>query len=250
MKIGICALTSNLEDALELCHSNTIINHIEIGIDNINNCEKLREYLDEIKNLGLSVGIHLPLELNTAEDINVIRDSWVDFVKTVHNKLDFIPIDYYNLHLGHVMTNRLNRNRREYLDNTVDFLDKLRDIDNFKITIENNYTKGGDFSNIGTNVEDFKYIFQNTKNRNLHFCYDTGHDLINNSDYFQIGDKFKVVHLSDNNGKIDQHLGIKDGNLSEYMIRKALSSNSEYLVLEMGLGYVKKSSNHLKENYL
>ena len=81
MKIGISALIFNIEEALKICEENKEINHIEIGIDNLSDCDKLKIYKDKINDLNLSVGIHLPMELNPCEDIVYIRDSWVKFVK-------------------------------------------------------------------------------------------------------------------------------------------------------------------------
>ena len=42
MRIGISALTFNLKEALKICENNKEINHIEIGIDNINDCEEVK----------------------------------------------------------------------------------------------------------------------------------------------------------------------------------------------------------------
>ena len=80
MKIGISALKFNLEDALNICKKNKKITHIEMGIDNLEDVEALKKYKDEINKLNLSISIHLPMELNTCEDIKFIRNSWVDFI--------------------------------------------------------------------------------------------------------------------------------------------------------------------------
>ena len=120
MKIGISALKFNLEDALNICKKNKKISHIEMGIDNLEDVESLKKYKDEINKLNLSISIHLPMELNTCEDIKFIRNSWVDFICEMDKilSLDF-DIKYYNAHLGYIMTSRLEKNRQKYLDNTV-----------------------------------------------------------------------------------------------------------------------------------
>ena len=101
MKIGISTLKFNLEDALNICKKNKKISHIEMGIDNLEDVESLKKYKDEINKLNLSISIHLPMELNTCEDIKFIRNSWVDFICEMDKilSLDF-DIKYYNAHLG------------------------------------------------------------------------------------------------------------------------------------------------------
>ena len=127
MKIGISALKFNLEDALNICKKNKKISHIEMGIDNLEDVEALKKYKDEINKLNLSISIHLPMELNTCEDIKFIRNSWVDFICEMDKilSLDF-DIKYYNAHLGYIMTSRLEKNRQKYLDNTVEFLNEQK----------------------------------------------------------------------------------------------------------------------------
>ncbi len=253
MHIGISVLLSNIEEGLRLCRNNPIITHIEVGIDNLNDCEKLQMYKGEIDNLNLSMGIHLPLELNTCENVEFIRDSWIDFVSIVCNKLKDFNIKYYNLHLGYARSQILKDYLTKYLNNTVDFFDKLSlrdDTKNEIFTLENTYSKGGDIYCIGNNMEIFRYIFNNSMNKNLYFCYDSGHDLINRSDYFSLSDKFKVIHLSNNYGKEDEHLGLSNGLLSDCMIKKMINSDAEILVLEMNLDEVKNSISYLEKTYL
>lgn len=75
MKVGISALLFNMEEAIEICKSEKSIKHIEIGIDNLEECEKLLRYKKDFEELNLSIGIHLPMELNTCENIIYIRNS-------------------------------------------------------------------------------------------------------------------------------------------------------------------------------
>ena len=80
MRLGISALLFNLDKALELCREVDKINHIEVGIDNLDECIKLSKYKGEFDKLNLSLGIHLPMELNSCENIKYIRKSWIDFI--------------------------------------------------------------------------------------------------------------------------------------------------------------------------
>lgn len=241
MRLGISALLYNLEDALEICDRIESINHIEIGVDNISQCIDLYRYKDRIEKMNLSIGIHLPMELNTCENIEFIRDKWVEFIYEMKSELSNFDIKYFNLHLGHVMTNRLTKNRNKYLDNSIKFLQKISLYIDENISIENVYTKYGDYSNLGNLVNDFEYIFSKIQN-NITFCYDTGHDLINKSDYLEkLQNKISVIHLSDNDGLEDTHIGIGRGVLPKGTIRKVLDLNPEYLVLEIDYKYIEES---------
>lgn len=248
MKIGISALPFNLEEALDICCKNKKIEHIEVGIDNLEDIDILKKYKDRIQNLNLSISIHLPMELNTCENIKYIRNSWIDFICEIDKVLsvDF-DVEYYNLHLGYVMTNRLDKNRQKYLKNTVEFLDnnKLNQKLNGKIiSIENTYSKGGDFSNVGDRVDDFNYIFNNIVSKDVCFCYDTGHDLINKSNYSQISYITKIIHFSDNNGIEDLHIGYKKGILTDEIFDKIKEINPDYLILEINFDDIEYTINY------
>ena len=142
-RIGISSLIFNLDKALKICEDNKSINHIEIGIDNIFDCDILKKYKEKIKNLNLSVGIHLPMELNPCEDIEFIKQKWIEYIILLNKNLNFLDISYYNMHLGYVITNRLKKNKEKYLNNIVNFFEEISLKEkNLPITIENTYTKG------------------------------------------------------------------------------------------------------------
>ena len=94
MRLGISALLFNLDKALELCREVDKINHIEVGIDNLDECIKLSKYKGEFDKLNLSLGIHLPMELNSCENIKYIRKSWIDFI----NKIEEYKKNLYKKH--------------------------------------------------------------------------------------------------------------------------------------------------------
>lgn len=241
MKLGIGALLFNLEEALEICSKTKEINHIEIGIDNLWECERIYEYKEQFEKLRLSIGIHLPMELNSCENIDYIRNSWVEFLYNMSIQLDDLNISYFNMHVGYVMTTRLNKNKTKYLENSISFLKNIKTYKNTLISIENTYSNCGDYSNVGNIWQDFEYIFSKVNN-NIKFCYDTGHDLINSSDYIEnLKSKIEIVHLSDNDGVEDTHVGIGMGILSYKKINDVLTLTPKYLVLEMGYEYIEET---------
>ncbi|MCR1954036.1 sugar phosphate isomerase/epimerase [Clostridioides mangenotii] len=232
MKIGISALVYDIDLALTICKQYENITHLEIGVDSISDCKKLNTYTDKIYDLGLSIGIHMPMELNACEEVDYIRMSWIKFFEDIYNELQKLDVRYYNFHLGYAITNRLEKNRMKYLDNCIDFFNNIN-IDS-KITLENTYSKGGDLSNIGTTYNDFEYIFKGIKKDGVFFCYDTGHNLINRSNYIEnLMAKIRLIHLSDNDGLNDQHIGIGEGLLKDEQIKRILEINPEYLILEI-----------------
>ena len=52
MRIGISALLCNMEKALKICRENKMINHIEIGIDSIDDCRQLRKYVPDFEEIS------------------------------------------------------------------------------------------------------------------------------------------------------------------------------------------------------
>ena len=245
MNLGISSLLYNLNDALDICSIFKEINHIEIGIDNLYECKELNKYKSRIDEMGITIGIHLPMELNTCEKVEYIRNSWVEFICKIDNDLRDFDIKYYNMHLGYAITNRLNKDKIKYLDNSINFLDNISMSISKKISIENVYTKHGDYSNIGNQVEDFEYIFSKVKD-NISFCYDTGHNLINNSNYIKtLKEKISIIHLSDNNGIEDMHIGIGRGILSKDNIIEVLNLKSDYIVLEIDYMYIEETIDKL-----
>lgn len=242
MKIGISALIFQIKDALDICREYKCIRHIEIGLDNIEECKILKTYLDEIIELNLSIGIHLPMELNTCENIRYIRNSWIKFIEKINKELNDFNIVYFNMHLGYVATNRYTKRKNEYLKNSISFLNTVASILNCNLTIENTYSNGGDISNIGTSVDEFEYIFNNVNKNNIKFCYDTGHNLINKDEYMELlKNNIGLIHLSDNDGKKDMHIGIGKGILDLNHIKEIIDLNLEIMILEIDYSEIKNS---------
>lgn len=247
MKVGISSILFNLEEAIEICKNEKIINHIEVGIDNIEECNILLKYKEIFKQLNISLSIHLPMELNTCESVIYIKNSWIDFINKIYKELKPLDIKYFNMHLGYAMSNRLNKNREKYLNNSVKFLNDKNLNNEILISIENTYSNDGDFSNLGNKVSDFEYIFNNSINENLCFCYDTGHFLINPSNYIEkLSHNTRIIHLSDNNGLYDEHIGIGKGILSKRHIEEILRMNVDYLILEINYEDIKSTLLNLK----
>lgn len=248
MNLGISALLYNLNDAIDICNRFKEIKHIEIGIDNLYECKELYKYKSKIDEMEITIGIHLPMELNTCENVEYIRNSWIDFICKIDEELNDFDVKYYNMHLGYAITSRISKNRVKYLNNSINFLQNKKLPINRNISIENVYTKHGDYSNIGNQASDFEYIFNKVPN-NISFCYDTGHNLIDRDNYIEkLNKKINIIHLSDNNGIEDSHIGIGRGILSKNEIIEILSIESDYIILEINYMYIEETITELS-NY-
>lgn len=238
MRIGISALVHELEKAILICKENDMITHIEVGIDNLYECNKILNFYNEFLENDISIGIHLPMELNTCENVEYIRNSWAKFINTMEGSLDCLDIRYFNMHLGYVIKNRFELNKKKYLDNTISFIKELEC--NKDIFIENTYTNGGDLCNVGTMPDEFEYIFSNIDKAK--FCYDTGHKLISKESFLpRLKEHVRLVHLSDNDGKKDSHIGIGKGKMELNKIEEVINLNPNFIILEVGYKHIKES---------
>lgn len=233
-----------IKEKIEICKK-LRFNHIEVGIDNLEDWNYLYRNKDELTKNNISIGIHLPMELNTCDPIKKANEFWLDYFYENYKKGKTLNVRYYNLHLGYGLKNKVEKNRIGYLNNTINFLLKFFDnIDDVDIYIENTYSKSGDLINLGNKMSDFEYLFANVTKYNLGFCYDTGHNLINKDAYLSsLSDNIRLVHLSDNDGNEDLHLGLSEnGLLTEKDIKDILEiKNNKYLVFEMNGKYLNES---------
>ncbi len=82
------------------------------------------------------------------------------------------------------------------------------------------------------------YVFNNIQNKNLKFCYDSGHEnkLKRKQDFLKYyTDKTTVVHLHNNNGDDDEHNLLQNGTINLKVLANKLAklNNCEFLTLEI-----------------
>ncbi len=241
----------DLKEKIKICKE-IGFNHIEVGIDHLEEWEFVYEEKESIQRNGMTLGVHMPMELNACENINYIQKYWMKFFIDHYNKGREINVKYYNLHLGYGLKNKVKKYREKYLENALYFfytlLEKIKDAD---IYIENTYSHEGDLINLGNKVVDFQYIFKKIHKNNFGFCYDTGHALIDKDDYISsLNNHIKLLHLNDNDGKEDLHLGLNEnGRLKETEIQYLLKlENLQYMVLEMDKKFLKNSKKIISKN--
>lgn len=244
MRIGFSSMAYEIKEKIKICEK-LGFNHIEVGIDNLEDWNYLYHNKDEFIKNDISIGVHMPMELNTCDPIKMANKFWLDYFYENYKKGKVLNVRYYNLHLGYGLKNKVEKDRIGYLNNTANFLLQfLNNIDDVDIYIENTYSKNGDLINLGNMMSDFEYLFKNVTKYNLGFCYDTGHNLINKDEYLNIlSEKIRLVHLSDNDGNEDLHLGLSEnGLITEKDIKDIVEiKKNKYLVFEMNTKYLNES---------
>lgn len=241
MRIGLSAHSKNLFRAAEKCNEYGC-NHIEIGVDNMSDWEYVKRQIESLRSHGISIGVHMPLEMNPCERVEFIRESWLELLRKSLDIGRELDVKYYNIHLGYGISSFVEKDRSEYLENGAQFLKKAANLSNGSlICIENMYGKGGYIQNLGTCSKDFEYIFENTKG--IGFCFDLGHSLISRGDYIsRLAENTKLAHISSNDGREDLHRGIESTRAHDLTIQDILKlKNIEYVVLEMKEEHVAKS---------
>ncbi len=246
MRIGISAHASSLGRAMGKCIEYGC-NHIEVCVDNMSDWEDIKSHSELLKSCDISIGVHMPLEINPCERVVFIRKSWQDFLRKSIEVGMTLEVKYYNFHLGYGISNFVKKDRHLYLENGARFLKEVEYISNgSQIFIENMYDKGGYMENLGTCSGDFEYVFENTEK--IGFCFDLGHSLISQGEYIDLfGENIILTHISSNDGIDDIHIGIQSTSAHDESIRKILSlKNLEYVVLEMKEEYVARSYEKIK----
>jgi sugar phosphate isomerase/epimerase len=234
LKLGISILARELETKLNLLKKlETKIDYIEIGVDRLTDWKYIKKHSNKLR--CFEINIHLPLDIANF----MYNENYFEKIINLNLKLGRnYNIIYYNMHLG----KKICEDRRLNLDIIVQ---KLKKIDKYivdeYITIENIYQ---DYL-LGNKRNDFNYIINNLKSKNIKFCYDIGHDFITKENFFEDIDilkNTKVIHLSNNNGEIDQHLGINllEKNIfDEKYLKYLIGLNKDYYLLEVKDEYIK-----------
>lgn len=249
MKIGFSILARKIESSKHVIDEMIGIgfNHIEVGIDDIEEWKYIKRL--KVKRKDISIGIHMPMEMNPSESIECIRRSWASFFEEIIRRGNEINIAYYNLHMGYGIKKRLLNNRENYLQKQVCFFEGLvNKVDCGFISLENTYFESGEMVRLGYQESDFDYVFN--RNDKLEFCYDTGHSLISGGRWNgNCKDRMKIAHLSNNDGISDCHWGInKKGKFNlDDLIGISKNKGLEFIICEMAEQDLKASFKIIKD---
>ncbi|MBQ3021324.1 MAG: deoxyribonuclease IV [Bacilli bacterium] len=156
---------------------------------------------------------HAPYIVNLANDLDPSKyDFSINFLKNEVSRLETLGIKYLVLHPG----SSVGIEKYHALDNIINGLNNiLYQNCNVVILLE---TMSGKGTELGTNLEEIKYIIDNIKEKNnIGVCLDTCHlndsgiDISKFDDYLdlfdkEIGiDKIKCIHINDSKNNIGDH---------------------------------------------
>jgi sugar phosphate isomerase/epimerase len=176
----------------------------------------------------VTFGLHLPIaKFNPATFNEETLDTWNKCLPVIQK----LQVKYVLLHLGkHVST-------RQGMENVVQFIQKMlvELPKNTKVVIEN--VPNEEYS-IGTSVDELIEIINRVQSDRLFIMFDTGHGFMNcesdeefMKEFEKATDYLFGLHISDNHGEEDEHLGIGEGKISF----KQLFLNCKELKLELVL---------------
>ena len=193
---------------------------------------------DLINGRDIEVVLHLPHggvdnDLCTGNEENIQR-----FYDAIDYGRQFNATKY-TLHLG-------SSKYKNYLDNAVKVLKKLCSYTDAYIMIENMPSS----HEVGYNLEEMKYLFDNTNMENCKLIYDTGHGHVSFKDtnkeieFLQcFKDRLMHMHICDNDSTRDAHAPIGKGNIEFKKLFDSIKGYKELYCLEI----IFKDSNDLKE---
>jgi sugar phosphate isomerase/epimerase len=119
------------------------------------------------------------------------------------------------------------------LSNAIAFFQRLRDFSGVSFALENVYSPGIGWGEIGYAPHHFTQI---DPEGFFELCIDTGH--LNLSpfglmDFLALPNELTCMHIHSNNGRADQHLPLTNSNFSEYQLLEQLVTPDKYIIVEV-----------------
>lgn len=183
---------------------------------------------DLIKGRNVEVVLHLP---HGGVD-NDLCDGNESAIQRFYDAIDYgrqFNVTKYTLHLG-------STKYENYLDNAVKVMKKLCSYTDAYIMIEN--MPGS--NEVAFNLEEMKYILDNTNMKNCKVIYDTGHGHVSFKDtkkeieflkYFK--NDLMHMHICDNDSTRDAHAPIGTGNIEFDKLFESIKGYNELYCLEI-----------------
>lgn len=233
-RIGIsCKSESWLEEIEKI--NTEMFQHIELNIYNVDPGAKMFDtnYLDRVKDKlrekNLTVSIHTIGGTNFAEKINRIRRASVEILRDTLEMADYIGAEWVVVHVGNAgfSGNNLEKKKKRIELAACSFSEALELCPEVrtKIALENLYRYSAEQKKckIGTEVEEFKWLFQYVNSDRVGMLYDMGHDHIchefmDGEEHFleAFRDKIIALHIHYNDGLEDYHYGLDQYDVSLY----------------------------------
>lgn len=194
--------------------------------------EQLRELKQQGVERGITWSIHAPIGgCNLAADAGSSREQTTDTMKRCLEIASFLDCTHVVMHAGEVEDRLAHSDRVRGVENVSKALQILSSELSVEgrtiLTVENvpPYPKV-----LGWNVEDLVRICRNVNSTQVRIVYDVGHAHLIRPDYAfaalqEVLPYLSALHLSDNYGKLDDHLAIGDGTIPFAPILSLLSDN-------------------------
>ncbi len=217
MKIGISSPAFALEP-----FSETLDKIVSNGFELWEISADLEQYLPNIKHqymelmpsYDIEIALHAPFnDINIAALNPTIRTRSIDFILQTIDTAVKLDIDLITVHPGHLcpagvyapaLVERVNH------ESLADIAKHASQYDDLILALENMPLKGW---TLGNTAEELLEIMDNCDFKWI--CFDVGHANITESidEFLKIVDRYRDVHIHDNNGKRDAHLVLGEGNI-------------------------------------
>ena len=195
--------------------------------------EGIARYEEDIKYLVKDLDVEIVMHLPFGKDCDLV--CGYNSMMFAFFAIDFghkFGVKKFTLHIGSTL-------RSDYLDKSVRSVQKLCDYAAHYggyIMVENMPAD----NEVGSTLEELKYIFENVKRKNLRFIYDTGHGHVSLKNIDKEIEMIKEMmpymchlHISDNDSTSDKHAPIGTGNIEFEKIFKALDEYNGLYCLEI-----------------
>ncbi|MFS0556711.1 sugar phosphate isomerase/epimerase family protein [Brevibacillus sp. 179-C9.3 HS] len=194
--------------------------------------EQLKELKQQGCERGITWSIHAPISgCNLAADAGSSRDQTMDTMKRCLEIASFLDCTHVVMHAGEVEDRLAESERARGVENVSQALQMLTSELSAEgrtiLTVENvpPYPKV-----LGWNVEDLVRICHDVNSAQVRIVYDVGHAHLIRAGYAfdalqEVLPYLSALHLSDNYGKLDDHLAIGDGTIPFAPILSLLADN-------------------------
>jgi sugar phosphate isomerase/epimerase len=173
-------------------------------------------------------GVHSASFVNTAEIMPTVRAAAAAHLREYVDLTAALGAEYLVVHCGFHFGAYLDRVRAalyETMARTVEYGERRR----VPLVIENMNRLPGDseFQYLGVTVEEYRELFRRIRSPNLGLALDVAHcELLPGGTVLfvrALAERIQSVQISDNRGRVDEHLAIGEGTIRFDRVLRALS---------------------------
>ena len=206
-----------------------------------------KELAELLKSQPLEIQVHAPLsDINIAGANPYMRESALNEIKKAISASGNLGVKVMTLHPGfRTPLYKRPEKVREETKKSLKILERHALDSGITLALEN---MPDTFITVGKAPWELEEM---TEGLEVKWCFDVGHANTTGTmdDFLKHKERFANIHLHDNNGKMDEHLPLGDGDIEWKKVFRGLKGYGGNLVLEMdrGMGDALKSLESLKE---